>query len=321
MENLWSSFFEAKFAAWNTLSADRIAARRLELQTLCDWFSAQKLETFLTAGLSPDPEVLQEELSRLFSPSEIFLDPVGKVVTGVRSPVLGEGGRELNLLVSDEIQTLLTAHPGAWLGYWNWTSQPTSPEFLLSDWLAWLKDEKILVSGPLEVSFEAWKLYPFGYFGVFAPGFRPSSLEIKEMLTRQSNSFLKRALKLRGKGLSQMPEPAFLRGAQEESLERLPMIPFTLKDLENPHFVWPLGVDNVDLASFKTRQDPLKRPQVAAPIEETFPESEAPPIPAAEPRAPGRGRILLAALLSLGLGLWLASVQTLPLLDILAEFK
>jgi hypothetical protein len=318
LENLWFSFFETKFAAWNTLGADRIAVRHLELLTLCNWFSAQKLKTFLSTGVSPEPEELQDELNELFSPTEVYLDPFGRVVTGEKSLILGEGAQDLHLGLSAEIKNLLAANPGSWVGYWNWTTQPLTPEFLLSDWLAWLKDGKILASGPLEVSFEAWKRYPFGYFGVFAPGFRPASLEIREFSNQRNTSFLKKALRLREQGQAQSLEQAFPEAPGEESLESLPMIPFTLRDLEDPHFVWPQGLENLDLSSFKARLETPKRP---APVpEENLPEPEA-PFPVAEPQAPWRGRLLLATLLSLGLGLWLAAVQTLPVLDILAEFK
>jgi len=198
----------------------------------------------VVARWTDTPETGLEEAEPAYG---AFVDDQGRVVPGTRpARAFLETDDPRFLLLAPEIERSLRS--GSVVVFLDWGRQNLSWEEIFDLWEAWTSQGMVVDCGAVSVKWSASSHWVAPSWVAFADGFDGSPLSTMIRVVAQterpkveassapvpSTSFLARALKIRGEGDS-----------SNETLDEgdgLPMIPFTLTSLKDPHFAWPKGV-------------------------------------------------------------------------------
>jgi len=175
-------------------------------------------------------------------PYGAFVDDEGRVIQGNQIPraFLGSDDARLLELVPEVIQDF---PEGASVVFLDWARQPLSWEEIFDLWEAWTSQDMILSCGSVSLPWGLYKHWDTPGWIAFRDGFDGAPLStivrgISEPFSTEAEipvSFLARARKLRGESVNAADR-------QLTAEEMLPMLPFTLETLRDPHHAWPQGV-------------------------------------------------------------------------------
>jgi hypothetical protein len=166
-----------------------------------------------------------------------FVDEDVRVVSGNRpARAFLESDDPRHLQLAQGVEWALT---GAGVYFLDWGRQPLAWEEIFDLWDAWDSQGMIADCGTVAVAWSLAGRWIAPGWVAFRDGFDGAPLAVTErgvpaaetVSQPASSSFLARALKLRGE-----EQPAVSTAGV------LPMLPFTLESLHDPHHPWPVGV-------------------------------------------------------------------------------
>lgn len=344
------SFAREQFSNLRNGDKNLYADARERLITLAEVFASPELRQKLQNGHPFSPQEEETWFSLVFSDVGVFVNAQGLVVTGADSQTAGQikGSHQgrFDLELPPQARKILQSTPGSTCLLFDWNDQDLDWPTLTDKWRLW--KNSILVSGPVDFPWELVGQCRYPHFVVVKPGeslpglktlpqkaphtVHPQSTAIlnESVQGEKAPSFLARAAQFKSAHSDSPPHenlteplpilnpvpsieasPSTSTSYDDENFEELPMIPFTLQDLRSPQFLWPQGVENLQVNMVKNLSHTPIAPVPSTSTKESpgdlsdFVHLEVPPSPLKKKKKGKKLLLSLTVILALGVGFYL----------------